>query len=169
MRDAAARHYTPENLAAANARVLERLRLLPHRWILDELLTTSDGQRYPVIGRSALAGFAAREAGYRRQMVTWLIWINDQYAHFGSKVIAVTEREGLHTLDAIVLADSDAPRDHTADTHGATELVFGAFGLLGRRFVPRLGDIAEVPLYGLGPGQPHLAADALLTARPAPR
>jgi hypothetical protein len=31
-------------------------------------------------------------------MVTWLIWINDQYAHFGSKVISDTEREGLHTL-----------------------------------------------------------------------
>jgi hypothetical protein len=80
-----------------------------------------------------------------------LLHRHDQYAHFGSKVIAVTEREGLHTLDAIVLADSDAPREHTADTHGATELVFGAFGLLGRRFIPRLGDIADVLLYGLGP------------------
>ena len=57
---------------------------------------------------------------------------HEQYAHFGSKVISVTEREGLHTLDAIVLAD-DAPEIHTADTHGATELVFAGFDLLGRR------------------------------------
>ena len=97
-------------------------------------------------------------------MVTWMIWINEQYAHFGSKVISVTEREGLHTLDAIVLADN-APEVHTADTHGATELVFGVFDLLGRRFIPRLRDIADVPLYGLGPGQPRFAADALLTRR----
>jgi TnpA family transposase len=97
-------------------------------------------------------------------MVTWMIWINEQYAHFGSKVISVTEREGLHTLDAIVLAD-DAPEIHTADTHGATELVFAGFDLLGRRFIPRLSDIAEVPLYGLGPGQPRLAADALLARK----
>lgn len=80
-------------------------------------------------------------------MVTWMIWINEQYAHFGSKVISVTEREGLHTLDAIVLAD-DAPESHTADTHGATELVFAGFDLLGRRFIPRLSDIADIPLYG---------------------
>ncbi len=91
-----------------------------------------------------------------------MIWINEQYAHFGSKVISVTEREGLHTLDAIVLAD-DAPEIHTADTHGATELVFALFDLLGRRFIPRLEDIASVPLYGLGPGQPQLSADTLLT------
>ena len=117
----------------------------------------------PTMGssRSALAGFAAREAGYRRRMVTWMIWINEQYAHFGSKVISVTEREGLHTLDAIVLAD-DAREIHTADTHGATELVFAGFDLRGRRFIPRLDDIADVPLYGLGPGQPQLAADTLL-------
>ena len=37
--------------------------------------------------------------------------------------------------------------------------------MLGRRFIPRLSDIADVPLYGLGPGQPRLAADALLTRR----
>ncbi len=60
-----------------------------------------------------------------------------------------------------MLAD-DAPEIHTADTHGATELVFALFDLLGRRFIPRLKDIADVPLYGLGPGQPHLAADTLL-------
>ncbi len=170
IREATERHLTIENVPAADALIREAIRRLASTALQrEEAIGSSDGQRYPVIGRSALAGFAAREAGYRRQMVTWLIWINDQYAHFGSKVIAVTEREGLHTLDAIVLADSDAPREHTADTHGATELVFGAFGLLGRRFVPRLGDIAEVPLYGLGPGQPHLAADALLTRQARPQ
>jgi TnpA family transposase len=170
LREATERHLTIENVAAADALLRDAIRRLASSTIRDEdRIGSSDGQRYPVIGRSALAGFAAREAGYRRQMVTWMIWINDQYAHFGSKVIAVTEREGLHTLDAIVLADSDAPREHTADTHGATELVFGAFGLLGRRFIPRLGDIADVLLNRLGPGQPHLAADALLTRKARPQ
>ena len=165
LREAAERHLTIEHLAAADAVVCEAIRGLAQTSTLDlERISSSDGQRYPIIGRSAVAGFAAREAGYRRRMVTWMIWINEQYAHFGSKVISVTEREGLHTLDAIVLAD-DAPEIHTADTHGATELVFAAFDLLGRRFMPRLDDIADVPLYGLGPGQPGLAADALLTRR----
>ncbi|MCA1680486.1 MAG: Tn3 family transposase [Actinobacteria bacterium] len=52
-----------------------------------------------------------------------------------------------------------------ATVHITTELVFAGFDLLGRRFIPRLSDIADVPLYGLGPGQPHLAADMLLTRR----
>ncbi|MDQ3677621.1 MAG: Tn3 family transposase [Actinomycetota bacterium] len=165
LREATERHLTIEHVAAADARVCEAIRGLAQSSTIDlERISSSDGQRYPIIGRSAIAGFAAREAGYRRRMVTWMIWINQQYAHFGSKVISVTEREGLHTLDAIVLAD-DAPEIHTADTHGATELVFGAFDLLGRRFIPRLKDIADVPLYGLGAGQPHLAADMLLARK----
>ena len=165
LREAAERHCTIEHLAAADALVCEAIRGLAQASTIDlERISSSDGQRYPIIGRSALAGFAAREAGYRRRMVTWMIWINEQYAHFGSKVISVTEREGLHTLDAIVLAD-DAPEIHTADTHGATELVFAGFDLLGRRFIPRLSDIADVPLYGLGPGQPQLAADMLLARK----
>ncbi len=165
LREAAERHCTIEHVAAADALVCEAIRGLAQASTLDlERISSSDGQRYPIIGRSALAGFAAREAGYRRRMVTWMIWIIEQYAHFGSRVISVTEREGLHTLDAIVLAD-DAPEIHTADTHGATELVFAGFDLLGRRFIPRLNDIADVPLYGLGPGQPQLAADRLLTRK----
>ena len=43
--------------------------------------------------------------------------------------------------------------------------MFAGFDLLGRRFIPRLNDIADVPLYGLGPGQPQLAADMLLTRK----
>ncbi len=98
LREAAERHFTIEHLAAADALVCEAIRVLARASSVDlERISSSDGQRHPIIGRSALAGFAAREAGYRRRMVTWMIWINEQYAHFGSKVISVTEREGLHT------------------------------------------------------------------------
>ncbi|MCA1698041.1 MAG: Tn3 family transposase, partial [Actinobacteria bacterium] len=126
LRDAAARHYSPENLAAANTRVLERLRLLPHRWILDEQLTSSDGQRFETIGKSPIAGYAARYAGYRKRMLTWLLWLTGQYGHFGGKVIPVTERESWHTLDALVGLDTPTVQ-HTSDTHGATERVSAIF------------------------------------------
>ncbi len=93
LREAAERHFTIEHLAAADALVCEAIRGLAQTSTIDlERISSSDGQRYPIIGRSALAGFAAREAGYRRRMVTWMIWINEQYAHFGSKVISVIER-----------------------------------------------------------------------------
>ena len=48
--------------------------LLLHRCILDELLTTSDGQRWETIGKSPIAGYAARYVGYRKRMLTWLLW-----------------------------------------------------------------------------------------------
>ncbi|MDQ6806762.1 MAG: transposase [Actinomycetota bacterium] len=35
--------------------------------------------------------------------------------------------------------------------------------MLGRRFIPRLKDLPDVPLYRLGPGQPQVVADGLLT------
>jgi hypothetical protein len=85
LREAAERHCTIEHLAAADAVVCEAIRGLAQTTTIDlERISSSDGQHYPIIGRSALAGFAAREAGYRRRMVTWMIWINEQYAHFGA-------------------------------------------------------------------------------------
>ena len=45
-------------------------------------------------------------------------------------IIAITPDVPLPTFEAPILAD-DAPEIHTADTHGATELVFAGFDLLG--------------------------------------
>ena len=51
LREAASRHFTEENLDAANAVIVQTLRLLPHEWIAELLMTPSDGQRYETIGR----------------------------------------------------------------------------------------------------------------------
>ena len=127
LREAAERHFTIERLAADDALVCGAVRGLTgpaHRPRAHEL-----------IGRAALRSSAAAPwpASLR---ASWLPPADgriddldhERYARFGGKVVSVTEREGLHTLDAIVLAD-DAPEIRTADTHGATELVFAAFDL----------------------------------------
>jgi len=54
------------------------------------------------------------------------------------------------------------------DTHGATELVFAIFDLLGWDFVPRMDDLADRRLYRLGDPQPEIPADKLLTQHGRP-
>lgn len=164
LRSASERHLVDEHLDAGSARILRHLRLLPHTAIFDNVLTSSDGQRYETIGKSSIAAFAAREVGYRKRMITWLLWLTGQYGHFGSKVIPVTEPEAWHTLDALMHLDTPTVQ-HTTDTHGGNELVFALFDLLGWEFFPRLGDLTHRRLYQLGDGQPLLAADGLFTGR----
>jgi hypothetical protein len=77
MREAAGRHFTAENLDAASAVVVQKLRLLPHEWIAELLMTSSDGTRLETIGKSPIAAYAARHAGYRRRVLTWLLWLGN--------------------------------------------------------------------------------------------
>lgn len=164
LRSASERHLIAEHLDAGSARIMRHLRLLPHTAILDDALTSSDGQRYETIGKSPIGAFAAREVGYRKRMITWLLWLTGQYGHFGSKVIPVTEPESWHTLDALMHLDTPTVQ-HTTDTHGATELVFALFDLLGWEFWPRLKDLTHRRLYQIGDGQPRIAADQLFCGR----
>jgi len=129
--------------------------------------SSSDGQRSPARGRAATADAAAREFGYRRGAFTLVNWVTDQYSQYGTKVVSVAEREAIHTLEAILHTQLPIA-EHTTDTHGATELVFALFDLLGLRFIPRLRDAASIRLYLLGAPTGH-AVDAVLRGRARPQ
>jgi TnpA family transposase len=58
--------------------------------------------------------------------------------------------------------------EHTTDTHGATEIVFALFDLLGLRFIPRLKDAGDLRLHRLGPPT-GLPVDAVLRSRARPQ
>jgi len=91
----------------------------------------------------------AREFGHKRGALNLVNWVTDQYSQYGTKVVSVAEREALHTLEAILHTHLPIT-EHTTDTHGATELVFALFDLLGLRFIPRLKDATDLRLYRLG-------------------
>jgi TnpA family transposase len=57
--------------------------------------------------------------------------------------------------------------EHTTDTHGATEIVFALFDLLGLRFIPRLRDAGDLRLHRLG-APTGLPVDAVLRSRARP-
>jgi hypothetical protein len=76
---------------------------------------------------------------------------SDQYSQYASKVITATVRDATHTLDGILDNQTVLPIDeHTTDTHGYTEMIFGAYDLLGLRFAPRIRDLDHQRLYRHG-------------------
>ena len=139
-----------DQLQAANDVIvdyLHQLQLAAH-WGTG-MFSSSDGQRSAARARAAAGDPLAREFGYRRGALNLINWVSDQYSQYGTKVVSVAEREAIHTLEAILHTQLPIA-EHTTDTHGATELVFALFDLLGLRFVPRLRDATTLRLYLLG-------------------
>jgi TnpA family transposase len=92
--------------------------------------------------------------------------VTDQYSQYGTEVVSVAEREAIHTLEEILHTKLPIA-EHTTDTHGATELVFALFDLLGLRFIPRLRDAGDLRLHRLGPPS-GLPVDAVLRSKARP-
>jgi TnpA family transposase len=78
-------------------------------------------------------------------------WTSDQYSQYDSLVIAANVRDATDTLDGI-LGNQTALEieEHTTDTHGYTEMIFGAYDLLDLRFAPRIRDLDCQRLYQHG-------------------
>lgn len=109
-------------------------------------LSSSDGQRFPVSGKIRNAKAQLKYFGYGKG-VTFYTHTSDQYSQFGSKVIASTERDAMYVLDEILNNETELNiLEHTTDTSGYTDLVFGLFDLLGMQFSPRLRDIKDQKL-----------------------
>ena len=65
-----------------------------------------------------------------------------------TNVIPTTIRDATYVLDEILDNETElAILEHTTDTAGYTDLVFGLFDLLGLQFSPRLADLADKKLY----------------------
>lgn len=121
------------------------------------MLSSSDGQRFPVGVKTTTAAALPRYFGFGRG-VTFYTWTSDQFSQFGSKVITSTVRDATYVLDGIL--DNETELDiieHTTDTTGYTDLVFALFDLLGLQFSPRIRDLGAQRLYRLGPvdAYPH--------------
>ena len=144
-------------IPAINTVVNHHHRLPASRHWGDGTFSSSDGQRFPVAVKALNAGALPRYFGFGRGL-TVLSSVTDHYATFGTKAIPTRVREGLFALDEIfALRDRDselAIAEHTTDTHGFTDLLFGAYDLVGLMFSPRIRDLADQRLW-------HLDATAL--------
>lgn len=107
------------------------------------MVSSSDGQRFPVSGKIRNAQAIPRYYGYGKGY-TLITHSSDQYAQYGSKAIPSTIRDATYVLDEILGNETDLEIvEHTTDTGGYTDIIFALFDLLGLQFSPRLRDLAN--------------------------
>jgi TnpA family transposase len=133
-----------ETLEAAFTTLVNSHHKLPFSQVWGSgLLSSSDGQRFPVSGKNRHARAFPPTLGYG-QGLTFASWPSDQLSQYGSKPVIITARAATYVLDALLgNATELAMVEHTTDTAGATEIIFALCDLLGLRFTPRLRDIGS--------------------------
>ncbi|MGW5691186.1 Tn3 family transposase [Streptomyces asiaticus] len=142
-----------ETLAAANAAVVNYHHY--HRLPLTQAfgggtLSSSDGQRFPVKGKSTTARVMKKY--FAGQGLSTYTHVSDQHTTFGTKVIVVTRREAHYVLDEIMGNKTDLPiTEHATDTHGVTLVNFALFDLVGMQLSPRIRDLGKITLYRMDP------------------
>jgi TnpA family transposase len=121
----------------------------------DGTRSSSDGQRFGVRATSLLGVLYPRYFGYYDRAVTIYTYTSDQFSVFGSRAISCSAREAVYVLDGLLENDTILrPREHSTDTHGYTEHLFGLCYLLGFSFMPQLRCLTDQQLYKMG-SQPH--------------
>ncbi len=136
-------HLRDDTLRRAVAQIVKHHHRLPGASVWGSgIMSSSDGQRFPVpvssITATALPRYFNRGRGV--QMYTWTL---DQHSQYGSKIVPATVRDAVHVLDELLDNEADLPiTEHTTDTAGYTDLIFGLFDLVGLTFSPRLQDQA---------------------------
>lgn len=142
-------HLRDDTVTAANTAIVNHQHALPlaQTWGTGTL-SSSDGQRFPFTVRNPTA--RAMRRYYTGTGATIYTWTSDQHAQYGTRLIPTTVREATYVLDAIFDNETDLDiEEHTTDTAGYTDLVFGLFDLTGLRFSPRIRDLADQRLWRL--------------------
>ncbi len=134
-----------ETLKAANTILVNYHHSLPLSRVWgDGSRSSSDGQRFMVQRDSLLGSVYPRYFGYYDRALALYTHTADQHSVYGTQVIACVPREAGYVLGGILDNDTMLPiREHTSDTHGFTEHLFGLCALLGIRFMPRLKDLPD--------------------------
>ncbi len=150
-------HVRDETYAAALDAIVDHHTAHPFSGIWGPGNTSSsDGQFFRAGGRGeARADYNARygsESG-----VLFYTHVSDRFTPFHTKVIAASAGEAAHVIDGLLDHESQLEiREHSTDTAGAVDHVFGLCHLLGFRFTPRIRDLNERRLYSLSDLAPFL-------------
>lgn len=143
-----------DTIRAANAVIVDYMHRLPLSAVWGEgMFSSSDGQRFGIRGRSLLGSFYPRYYGYYERAVTVYTHVSDQFSVFRTQAISCSEREAMYVLEGLLENDTILKhREHTADTHGYTDHLFGLCFLLGYSFMPRIAGLGHQQLYKMDRG-----------------
>jgi hypothetical protein len=112
-------YFDAETLEAANAAIVNYRHRLPMTQSFGTgTLSSSDGQKLPVKGKSLTAAHLSRYFA-RGQGASAYTHVSDQHATFDTKVITATTPESPYALDGILGNQTDLlVTEHVTDTHG---------------------------------------------------
>ncbi|HJP80212.1 MAG TPA: Tn3 family transposase [Pseudonocardiaceae bacterium] len=139
-----------ETLREANAAVVNHHHTLPmaQAWG-GGTMSSSDGQRFPMKGKSLTARTLSRY--FVDEGISTYTHVSDQHSTYGTKIIPVSDREAVYVLDEILGNATTLPiSEHAADTAGQTLTVFSLFKLTGLVLSPRIRDLGGITLHRLG-------------------
>jgi TnpA family transposase len=136
-------------LKRANAILVDHHHGLPLSQVWgDGTRSSSDGQRFAVERDGLLGAFYPRYFGYYERALSLYTHTADQHSVYGTRAISCAPREANYVLDGILENDTILKvREHTTDTGGFTEPLWGLCKLLGIDFMPRLKDLPDQVLY----------------------
>lgn len=79
--------------------------------------------------------------------------------------IECTDRDAAYVLDGLLYNESELDiEEHYTDTHGYTELNFAAFGMLGRRFCPRIRGLQHQRIYKIDVARDYRSLQPLVAS-----
>ncbi|MBF0307641.1 MAG: Tn3 family transposase, partial [Alphaproteobacteria bacterium] len=114
---------------------------------------SSDGQRFAIERDSPLGAFYPRYFGHYERALTLYTHTADQNSVYATQAISCAPREAGWVLNGILENDTALDiREHTTDTGGFTEKLWGLCALLGIDFMPRLKDLPDQALHRVDRG-----------------
>jgi TnpA family transposase len=146
-----------QTLCEANAAIVDYHHRLPiSRMFGSGTLSSSDGQRFPMRGKSLTARHLSRY--FVDEGISTYTHVSDQHSTYGTKIIVATDREAHYVLDEILGNATDLPiTEHAVDTGGVTLVNFALFDLVGLVLSPRIRNLGRIVPYRLGPRKDYLA------------
>lgn len=142
--------FNLKNIYAANNKILNMLNKLSlahsFKKELNKSHTGSDGSKYNTAVDSLNANYSFKYFG-KGKGSTIYTFLDERGALFHSTVISASEREAAYVIDGLLQNDVIKSSIHSTDTHGYTEILFGAMHFIGTSFAPRFKEITKQRIY----------------------
>lgn len=107
--------------------------------------SSSDGQRFEFHRNSLQKTYSVKFGDFALEFYTF---VADNFAPYFSCPKEATERDASYVLDGILYNESELNiEEHYVDTNGYIEIHFTGFGMLGRKFSPRIRGVQRQRIY----------------------
>jgi TnpA family transposase len=124
-------------------------------------VASADGLRFVVPVRTVHAGPNPKYYGFGRG-ATWYNLLSDQCSGLNAITVPGTLRDSLILLAVVLEQQTELrPTRIMTDTGAYSDVVFGLFRLLGRRFSPRLADIGGTRFWRINPNADYGELNAI--------